>query len=105
MALFSISEDTPVGKTELYCYCQIFGSSISEVFTHGGDNEIVTRGLQLQLIAVIPCGLRRRPRPTEGKTTAAVTQLTSLCGHSRRRRRHSASVVAVRDPGVHPERY
>lgn len=67
MALFSISEDTAVGKTEVYCYCQIFGLSIYQVFTHRGDNEIVTRGLELQLIAVIPFGLRCTPRPTEGK--------------------------------------
>lgn len=58
MALLSISEDTAVGKTEVYCYCEIFGSRMYHVFTHRGDNEIVTRGLELQLITVIPCGLR-----------------------------------------------
>lgn len=67
MALFSISEDTAVGKTEVYCYYRIFGSSIYHVFTHSGDNKIVTRGLEFQLITVIPCGLRRTPRPTGEK--------------------------------------
>lgn len=33
MALFSISEDTAVGKIEVYCSCQLSGSSIYQVFT------------------------------------------------------------------------
>lgn len=76
MALFSISEDTPVGKTEVYCYRQIFSLSIYQVFTHRGDDEFVAWGLELQLITVIPCGLKTYWR----KATVAKTQLASLCG-------------------------
>lgn len=101
MALFSISEDTAVGKTEVYCYCQIFTLSVYHVFTHRGDNEIVTWGLELRLITVNTLWIEDLLK--ESNSGRDSTNL--IMWRSRRVRRHSAFVVAVRDPGVRPERY
>lgn len=45
----------------------IFGYLMKFSHAHKGENEMITQGLDLQLITVIPCGLRQTPRPTEGK--------------------------------------